>query len=149
MLQIQAQDQVLMHFERLLFSIRLSEKRFAVILIKCILFIDQQLWAPLYKQKFWQERHQHQGNCLSHQSGKVHEVISTQFGVHYSNVRKIIYKWKTFETVTYLLCGCPSIFTSRSVNNLRATFQTLQASVNVVNIKVHNITVRKTPKKYD
>lgn len=33
--------------------------------------------------------------------------------------------------------------------NLRATFQTLQASVNVVNIKVHNITVRKRPKKYD
>lgn len=33
--------------------------------------------------------------------------------------------------------------------NLRATFQTLQASVNVVNIKVHNITVRKRPKTYD
>jgi len=69
-------------------------------------------------------------------------------------VRKIIHKWKTFKAVANL--GRPSKFNPRSdcamlretVENPRATSQTLQASVSMLNVKVHDSKVRKRLNKY-
>ncbi|XP_053577468.1 uncharacterized protein LOC128666737 isoform X3 [Bombina bombina] len=94
----------------------------------------------------------------AHQSGKGYKAISKQFKVHHSTVRKIIYKWKTFKTVANLpRSGRPSKFTPRSDRAMlreiakkpRVTSQTLQASVSMLNVKVHNSTIRKRLNKYD
>jgi len=72
-------------------------------------------------------------------------------------VRKIIHKWKTFKTDTSLLMsGRPSKFTPRSdrvmlreiADSPRTTPQTLQASINMLNVKVHDSTIRKRWDKY-
>uniref|UniRef100_A0A3Q4HHQ0 Uncharacterized protein n=1 Tax=Neolamprologus brichardi TaxID=32507 RepID=A0A3Q4HHQ0_NEOBR len=38
----------------------------------------------------------------AHQSEKGYKIISNQFKVYHSTVRKIIHKWKTFKTVARL-----------------------------------------------
>ena len=63
----------------------------------------------------------------AHQSGKGYMVISKQF--HYCTERKIFHKWKTFKTV--------DIPASSSHG------QTIQVSVSMFNIKVHDSTTRK------
>lgn len=77
----------------------------------------------------------------THQSGK---AISKQF-VHHSVAIKIIHKWKTFRTAANLLrSGRPSKFTPRSdravltetAKNPKATPQTIQASVSMLNVTV-------------
>jgi len=79
-------------------------------------------------------------------------AISKQFEVHQYTVRNIIHKWKTFKTVANLpRRGHPSKFTPRSdrvmvreiADSPRTTPQTLQASVNMLNHKVHGSTIRK------
>nr|XP_028576306.1 zinc finger protein 577-like isoform X2 [Podarcis muralis] len=88
----------------------------------------------------------------AHKTGKGYKAISKQFKVHHSTIRKIIQKWKTFQTVANLpRSGRPSKFTPRSdramlreiAKNPRVTSQALQASVSMLNVKVHDSTIRK------
>ncbi len=73
-------------------------------------------------------------------------AICKQFKFHHSIIRKFIHKWKTFKTDTIL-----SKFTPRSDRimlremavNPRTSLQTLHASVNMLNDKVHDSTIRK------
>ena len=93
----------------------------------------------------------------AHQSGKGYKAISKQFKVHHSTLRKIIHKWETFKTVANLpRSGRPSNFTPRSdhamlreiAKNPGVTSQTLQASVSMLNVKVHDSIIRKRLNKY-
>ena len=77
--------------------------------------------------------------------------------IYHSTVRKINHKWKTFRTAGNIpRNGCPNKFTSRSdcvmlyeiAKNTTATFQTLQASVSILNVKVYESTIRKRLNKY-
>jgi len=88
---------------------------------------------------------------------KVYEAISKLFGVHHSIERKINHKWKSFKTAVNLLrSGHHNRFTPRSdhailretAKNAQAPFQTLQASLSMLNVKVHDSTIRKKLNKY-
>ncbi|CAI5768315.1 TCB1 transposase [Podarcis lilfordi] len=88
----------------------------------------------------------------AHETGKDYKAISKQFKVHHSTIRKIIQKWKTFQTVVNLpRSGRPCKFTPRSdramlreiAKNPRVTSRALQASVSTLNVKVHDSTIRK------
>ena len=84
----------------------------------------------------------------AHQSGKGYKAISELYGAHHSTERKIIHKWKTFRTAVNLnRSGRPSKFTPRSKTQ-RATSQTLQASVSMLKVKVHDSTIRKRLNTY-
>ena len=81
----------------------------------------------------------------AHQSGKGYKTISKLFGVHHSAERKIIHKWKIFKTaVNPPRSGCPNKFIQgsdrailrKSTKKPRATSQTLQALVSILNDKV-------------
>ena len=103
-----------------------------------------------------EERHQQRSyrrNCFCPSVRKGYKGIPKQSGVHHSTVRKIIHKWKTFKTVANL----PRKFTPWSdcsmfrdtVKNPRATSQTLQASVSMLNVRVYDSSIRKRLNKYD
>jgi len=71
---------------------------------------------------------------------------------HHSTERKIIHKWKSYRTVVNLPRSGPTIkLTTRSdcamlretAKNPRTTFQTLQASVSMLNVNVLDSTIRK------
>jgi len=80
-----------------------------------------------------------EANVAAHQSGKGYKAISKLCAVHHSTERKIIH-----------------MFTPRSDRSMlretakypRATSQTLQASVSMLKVKVHDSTIRKRLNKY-
>jgi len=89
-----------------------------------------------------EERHQQRSyrrNCFCPSVRKGYKGIPKQSGVHHSTVRKIIHKWQTFKTVAKLFLA----------KNPRATSQTLQASVSMLNVRVYDSSIRKRLNKYD
>ena len=93
----------------------------------------------------------------AHQSRKGYKAISKPFNLHRTTLRKIIHKWKTFKIFASLpRSGRPSKFTPRSdhamireiTKTLRVASQTLQASVSMINVKIHTRTIRRRLKKY-
>lgn len=79
-----------------------------------------------------------EANVAAHRSEKGYRDISKQFEVHRSTLRKIIHEWKTFKA-SFPKSGHSRKFTSRSV--LRETAKKsrdFQASVGILNIKVHD-----------
>ena len=84
----------------------------------------------------------------AHQSERGYKVISKQFGVHHSTVLKIIHMWKIFETVANLIpAGSPQGQTAQCSEKSwkkKNTSQTLQASVSMLNVKVHGKRFRQT-----
>jgi len=83
----------------------------------------------------------------AHQSGKGYKAISKLFGVHYSAE-------KEYSQVENIQDSCQSSqeWTSQQahpkVKNPIVTSQTLQASVSMLNIKVHDSTIRNRLNKY-
>lgn len=85
------------------------------------------------------------------QSAEGYDTISTQFGIQWSTVRKISGKWKEFKTVTVPpRSGCPGKFTPRAdsammreLQNMAASYQNLQASQGMLNVKVLENTIRR------
>jgi len=79
----------------------------------------------------------------------LYKVISKLCVVHHATERKIIHKWKIFKTAVNLpRSGCSSKFTTRNAQRnykkkTRFTSQTLQASVSMLNVKVHDSTIRE------
>ena len=62
---------------------------------------------------------------------------------------QITHKLETFKTAVNLpRSGHPSKFTPRFAKHPRATSQTLQASVSMLNVKVHDSTIRNRQNKY-
>jgi len=90
----------------------------------------------------------------------VGRIISKQSGVHHSTARKIFLKWKKWKILKTvanpLRIEHPSKLTTRSDNpmfrengkNPRATSQTLQTSVIMLNIRGHDSVSRKRLNKF-
>lgn len=92
-------------------------------------------------------KHFIEANFAAYQSGKGLKTFSKLFGDLCFTARKFILKRKVFKTITILpRSGAPSTFTPRSdseiQNNPRATSQTQQASLIMLNVKVSNSRIK-------
>ncbi|KAM9313300.1 uncharacterized protein PAF06_011291 [Gastrophryne carolinensis] len=89
----------------------------------------------------------------AHKDGNGYKKISKDLGIHRSTVRQIIYKWKTFSTVSTLpRSGRPAkigvlahnTILKEVAKNPGVTVKDLQATLAHDNIHVHESTIRKT-----
>ena len=94
----------------------------------------------------------------AYESGKGFKKISKLFEIHHSTVRKIIYKWRRFQTAANLFkTGRPSKFSPRAdrlmqkgvSKNPKISSQDLLVSLATVGVKVHASTIRKRLHKFD
>lgn len=94
----------------------------------------------------------------AYESGKGFKKISKQFEINHSTVRKIIYKWRRFQTTANLFRpGRPSKFSPRAdrkmlkevSKNPRMSSRDLQVALATVDVKVHESTIRKRLHKFD
>jgi len=104
-------------------------------------------WSGAFKCVLTMPRRKDISNDLREdifQSGKVYTAISKQFEVHHSTVRKIIHKWERPIS--------PGVEDPENLNRAilrviakhpRTAPQTLQASVNMWNVKGHGSSIRK------
>ena len=87
-----------------------------------------------------------EANVSAHQCRKIHKTISKPFGVQCFTARKIIHKWKTFE-IAVSLQSTPRSYCEmlREIhkNKPRAPSKRLQASLIMLDVKVHVSTVRR------
>jgi len=92
--------------------------------------------------------------AAAHQSGKGYKGISKQSPAYHSIMRKI-YKWKIFKTTANLpRSGHHSKFASKSdcernvKKSQELSAQSPWAPVSILNVKVHDSTIRKRQKNY-
>lgn len=127
------------------------------------LVIDWDLWL-VYSIQLWVNILP-RGKCISiglreaivavHHSAKWTKSISKLFGNRCSAMGEIVQRWKIFKTVVNILrSGCPRNFTPSSndamLREMRKNkgHQNLQTSLSMLNVEVHDSTIRRRLKKY-